>query len=388
MGVMTEDSATVSRSATRTGTVRRELSQQECNRATLARQLLLDRAELSAYAAIERLVGLQAQAPLAPYVGLWSRLADWQPEELADLLANRRVVRTGLMRATIHLMTARDSAALRPLIERVRLQAFRGSEFARQIADVPLDQLLEFGAGLLAETPMTLGELKPLLAERWPGRDPTALGYAVAFGAPLVQVTPRGVWGATGPARLTTERAWLGAAADVPPSTLDELVLRYLAAFGPATVKDIQQWSGLSRLAEVVAGLRGRLVEFTDDRGAILYDLPDAPRPAADTPAPPRFLPEYDNVLLSHADRRRVIPDGRRVPLPPGNGAAIGTVLVQGVFSAVWRITRERAGPATLTVTPFARLSDADALDVIDEGTRLLSFVAGPPGSHQVLLAY
>lgn len=386
MAGMTANGATMTRRTTGTA-VRRELSRQELNRATLARQSLLTRADRPALDLIEHLVGLQAQAPDAPYVGLWSRLADWQPEELAEALTGRQVVRTSLMRSTIHLVTARDACELRPLIQPVLTQDFRGSAFAKEIADVPMPDLLAFGAELLARQPMRLGQLKPLLAARWPGRDPTSLAYAVAFGVPLVQVTPRGVWGSTGPATLTTLAGWLGPdAVDRAPSTLDRLVLRYLAAFGPATVKDIQLWCGLSRLNEVVARLGSSLIQFTDDRGATLYDLPDAPRPAADTPAPVRFLPEYDNVLLSHADRRRVIPDGRRVPLPPGNGAAMGTVLVRGDFSAVWRITR--AGDSvTLTVSPFARLSDDDATDVVDEGARLLSFVAGPPGSHRVLIA-
>jgi hypothetical protein len=364
---------------------RRELSRRELNRATLARQLLLERSELTAVEAVGRLVGLQGQAPDAPYVGLWSRLAGFEPAELATALIDRRLVRTNIMRATVHLMTAQDAVALHPLIQPVRDRAFRGSPFARAVADVPLAELLALGEELVTRQPMTLPQLKPVLADRWPGRDPTSLAYAVAYAFPLVQVPPRGVWGSTGPAALTTVAAWLTGGPPTEPATLDELVLRYLGAFGPAGVRDVQLWSGLTRLGEVVRRLRGRLLEFTDEHGATLYDLPDAPRPDPDTPAPPRFLPEYDNLLLSHADRRRVNPAGRPVPLPPGNGARTGTLLVRGDFAGTWKLSQADR-TVTLTVTPFERLADSDAAEVIDEGAALLSFLAGPPGSHQVLI--
>ena len=177
---------------------------------------------------------------------------------------------------------------------------------------------------------------------------------------PTVQVPPRGIWGKSGQARWTTAEAWLGRKLDPRPSR-ERLVIRYLAAFGPATVRDIQTWSGLTRLGEVVDRLRGRLLTFRDEDGVELFDLPDAPRPGPDIPAPPRFLPEYDNLLLSHADRTRFITGGEAVPLQPGMGARYGTLLVDGVFRGTWRITLQHDERAILDVEPFERLTERDA---------------------------
>ena len=360
------------------------LSLRALNRATLARQLLLRREPLGAAAAIEHLVGVQAQAPLAPYVALWSRLAGFDPGELGRLVTERAVARAPLMRATIHLVTARDCRRLRPLTQPALARGFAGV-FGRNVAGLDLDAVLGYGRELLEERPRTRAELAPLLAERWPDRDASSLVYAITYLLPLVQPAPRGVWGTTGPSTWTTVEAWLGRPLDPDPSP-DAMVLRYLAAFGPASVKDVQTWSGLSRLREVIERLRPELITFTDERGAELFDLPDAPRPDPDTPAPPRFLAEYDNVLLSHADRDRVIPDGRRPPLFAGNGAALGTVLVDGFLRGTWRISRRR-GAASLDVEPYRRLSRRDAAAVSREGHRLLRFVAADAEAHEVRVA-
>jgi hypothetical protein len=353
------------------------LSQRAVNRATLERQLLLRRTTMTAAQAIEHLVGMQAQAPNAPYVALWSRIEGFRPEELATLLRDRRAVRSWLQRMTVHLATARDALALRAVLQPAAARAFGGTVFHRNLAGLDRTELLSVGGALLAEAPRTRTELGRLLAARFPGHDGSSMAFAVNYLVPLAQVPPRGIWGASGPAALTPLSGWLDAPLDPEPS-VDALVLRYLGAFGPATVKDAQTWSGLTRLREVVDRLRPRLRTFRDESGTELFDLPDAPRPDPETPAPPRFLPEYDNLLLSHADRARVIPDGRPVPLPPGNGGNVGTVLVDGLFRATWAIRRDGAA-ATLTVRPFARLSAPDRAAVVEEGTRLLAFT--DPGS-------
>jgi hypothetical protein len=342
------------------------------NRALLARQMLLERRAMSAEAAIEHLVGLQAQAPLAPYVGLWSRLEGFRPGELADAIVERRAVRASLMRATIHLVTARDALALRPLVQPVLERGFRASPFGRRLAGVDLEPLLVAGRELLDERPRTRAELASLLVERWPDVHPDSLVYAVSYLVPIVQVPPRGVWGTTGPPTWATMAGWLGRPVDDDPS-LDDMVLRYLAAFGPATVMDVQAWSGLTRLRVVVDRLRSRLETFRDERGRELFDLPDAPRPDPDTPAPPRFLPEYDNVLIGHADRSRIISAGRAIPLPPGNGAMMGTLLLDGTFRGTWRITRSGIRPA-LEIEPFAPITASERTGLLDEGARLLTF--------------
>ncbi|HET8617462.1 MAG TPA: winged helix DNA-binding domain-containing protein [Acidimicrobiales bacterium] len=349
------------------------------NRALLARQMLLDRSATPVEDALEALVGVQAQAPDAPYVGLWSRLAGFHPDDLGDALVERRAVRTPLMRATLHLVTAPDALALRPVVQPGLARSFAGSPFAGLLAGVDLDALHAAARDLLDERPRTHPDLARLLGERWPGHDANALAYAVTYLLPLVQVTPRAVWGSTGPAAWACTGTWLavpGSPAGGP--TIDDLVLRYLAAFGPASVRDVQTWSGLSRLREVADRLRPRLRRFRDGGGTELLDLPDAARPAPDVPAPPRFLPEYDNVLLSHADRTRINPDRRPVPLPPGQGAARGTLLVDGLFAGTWQVGG-RDPAAALTVRPFGPLDGAGASAVADEAARLLAFLA--PGA-------
>jgi Winged helix DNA-binding domain len=360
------------------------LSRRALSRATLERQLLLRRHRMPAADAIEHLVGMQAQAPNAPYVGLWTRLDGFRAAELAELILTRAAVRTHLMRLTIHLVTADDWVTLRPVLEPVLLRRFAGSPFRRSLAGLDLDAVAAAGRALLDERPRSRAELSRELSSRWPGYDPASLAYAVTHLLPVVQVPPRGVWGSTGAPAWTTIEAWLGRPAGSDPAP-DRLVLRYLAAFGPATVRDAQAWSGLTGLRAVADRLSPGLRRFRDEHGAELLDLPDAPRPDPDTPAPPRFLPEYDNVLLSHADRGRVIPDRRNPPLPPGDGGTVGTVLVDGDLAGTWRLAR--AGhAATLTVEPFRRLSTADRAEVEAEGARLLAFVAEGL-SHEVSVA-
>jgi hypothetical protein len=296
------------------------LDRRALGHALLARQMLLERHDMRAGDAIERLVGMQAQAPLAPY----------------DL---------------------------------------RGLD---------VEELLGAARAHLRDGPLTRVELRSALAAQWPERDADSLSYAVVLLLPLVQAPPRGVWGATGQVTWVTAESWLKRRmpAALAPA---KIVQRYLAAYGPATVADVQAWSGLTRLREVVERLRPRLLAFEDEAGRELFDLADAPRPKGDTPAPPRFLPEYDNVLLSHADRSRINPEGHAIPLPPGNGAARGTVLIDGAFRATWRVVREREA-ATLHVEPLTRITRAQVAEVRAEGRRLLAFVAPAAEVHGVSL--
>jgi hypothetical protein len=349
------------------------------NRALLARQMLLRRREMPAIEAIEHLVGMQAQAPKDPYLGLWTRLADFRPDELAGLILARRAVRGPLMRTTVHLVSARDCLTLRPLVQPVLERVFHG-QFGRALVGADLGEVVAAGRALLEERPRTRAELRPLLAERWPGHDAGALAQAVGYLVPVVQVPLRGVWGMSGQAILALTESWLERHLEPAPSP-DEMVVRYLAAYGPASVKDAQTWCGLTRLREVTERLRPRLRVFLDENGQELFDLPDAPRPDPDTPAPARFLPEYDNVLLSHADRSRVHTGGYRPPPHAGKGGFIGNVLVDGFFRATFTITRQRDG-ASLLITPFERLPREDATALSEEGEQLLRFVTGPEGAE------
>lgn len=363
---------------------RQMLGQRALNRALLERQLLLQRANLDPLDVIEHLVGMQAQAPNAPYVGLWTRLADFQPGQLARLITGHEAVRAHVMRGTIHLVSAHDCLTLRALVQPVLARAFAGSPFARNLAGIDLDVLGGAGRALLDERPRTRAELSQALGQRWPDHDPVSLAYAITYLEPTVQVPPRGIWGATGQATYTTTQAWLGRRL-MPPPAPEDVVTRYLAAFGPATVKDMQA-CGLTRLREVTDRMRPQLRIFRGERGDELLDLPGVPRPDPQTPAPPRFLPEYDNVLLSHADRTRVVPGNRRVPLPPGSGAARGTVLIDGFWRATWEIVRQR-DTASLHIEPFTRISKEEAGAVTAEGARLLTFAAADSTAHDVRLA-
>jgi len=349
------------------------LSRRSVNRATLARQLLLERHDLGLLDAVEHLVGLQAQTPHTWYHGLWSRLTGFDPERLAELLTSRAVVRIALMRSTIHLVSAGDCHRLRPLVQPVIERSMSGN-FGRNLVDVDPDELTAAGKKLVDEQPRTFSELGRLLAEQWPGRDPASLAQAIRAWVPLVQVPPRGVWGKSGRSLHTSADAWLGAP-DMPAMTPDELVVRFLTAFGPATVKDAQTWSGVTRLAEVFDRLRPALVTFRDEDGRELFDLPDAPRPDPDTPAPIRYLYDFDNLLLSHADRSRVISEGYHRQHFAMDGPMPQIVLVDGVTNGTWRITRAKTA-ATLTIQPFDRLTGPDRAELVEEGERLLTFAA------------
>jgi Winged helix DNA-binding domain len=357
------------------------LTRKQLNRATLARQLLLRRATVSPLDAVEHLVGLQAQVPLNPYTALWSRLERFEPSALADLLVERRVVRTVVMRATIHLVTADDCLLLRPLMQPVLDQELaRHREYAPALDGVDLDAVLAFARSFLAE-PRTGPELRAALAERFPEHVSAALAYACRNLLALVQVPPRGVWGRTSQVTSASAEAWLGRPLVERPS-LDDVVVRYLAAFGPATVADVSAWSRLTGLCEVVERLRPRLRTFRDERGRELFDVPDARRPDPDVPAPPRFLPEYDNVLLSHADRSRF----RNPAVSHPGGLGWGALLVDGLVSGFWRVERDR-DRATLAVRHVERLSKRAADDVQAEGLALLGFLAPEADACEILLA-
>jgi hypothetical protein len=326
-------------------------------------------------------VGLQAQIPDGPYLGLWSRLAGFRAAELARLIERRRALRAVVMRGTLHLVTARDYLAIRPLVQPVLERALNGA-FRRPLAGTSTARIAAAGRALLQDEPRTGAEVAALLKKRWPDRDARALGYAVQYLVPLVQVPPRGIWGATGrPAWLAAE-AFLGRAPGRAIAAA-RLVERYLDAFGPASVADMRAWSGLIGLREVVERLRPCLRVFRDESGRELFDRPRAPRPPADTPAPPRFLPCYDNVLLGHEDRSRVVPEGRGVLGFRGEGRLLGTVLLDGFAGGRWRIANER-GRAVLTVETFARASGRDRAALEEEGVRLLGFAASEAARREV----
>ncbi|XVU23144.1 winged helix DNA-binding domain-containing protein [Actinoplanes sp. CA-054009] len=357
------------------------LGRRDLNRATLDRQLLLSRSGLGPEAALEQVGGLQAQEAQSWYVGLWSRLAAYHPQETVTLLEGAYIVRVALMRSTIHLVTAADALAWRPLLDPVIERSTMGA-FGRHVRGVDRDELVTAARQALAEKPMMFRELGRALESRFPGRDVTALGYVARAWLPMAQVPPRGVWGRGGRAVHRPLDVWL-AARNFFPCTPDQLFRRYLAAFGPATTADCRQWSGLTHLGEVADRLRPELVTFRDEEGRELFDLPGAPRPDPDTPAPPRFLYDFDNLLLSHADRGRVVDVdyttqgfGYDVPEQPRS------LLVDGFVAATWRPTIDKQR-AALTIRPFRALTAAERSEIETEGAALLDFLA-PGREHDV----
>ena len=375
------------------------LSLRALNRALLARQLLLDRPELPAGNAggrramvirtIEQLVGLQAQAPFPPYYGLWSRLGGFRPDDLAPLLSDRSVVRIALMRGTIHLVSARDCLPLRRMLQPVLDRGLRGS-FGKQLAGVDAGAVAAAGRTLVEAEPMTFSQLGQSLAARWPDHPPAALAQAVRALVPLVQVPPRAVWGRAGQSRHTSAEHWLGqppggdpGSPAAPDGDLADLVTRYLGAFGPATARDVTAWSGLTGLGPVLERLRPSLVTFSDEQGAELFDLPSAPRPGADVPAPVRLAAEFDNLLLSHADRSRMVSAENLKRFYTINGVFPGSVLIDGFVAGMWRLARHK-NAATLSIELFGRPRERDQLT--REAERMLAFCA-PGADHDIRLA-
>jgi winged helix DNA-binding protein len=346
------------------------LSRRTLNRATLARQLLLERAPRTPLATIEHLVGMQAQVPHNPYTGLWSRIEEFRPESLSRLLERREVVRVGVMRGTIHLVSADDCLLLRPLVQPVfEAQLKRHPEHGRALLDVDLAPVIEFARALLAEKPRSGTELRAIFAERFPGIHPAALTHACQMTLAFVQVPPRGLWGRTAQVKSTTAESWLGRPFVANPS-IDSVVLRYLAAFGPASVADVTTWCRLTGMRPVLERLRPQLLTFRDERGRELFDLPDAPRPSEMTPAPVRFLPEYDNVVLSHDDRGRFFDQADRTALAQGWSIGWGSVLHDGLVGGVWRLE-----PDGLIVRHVERLPKRVLAAIAAEGRRLARFL-------------
>ncbi|MEU1881146.1 winged helix DNA-binding domain-containing protein [Streptosporangium sp. NPDC020072] len=343
------------------------------NRATLARQLLLGHADMPVLDAVTHLCGLQAQEPQEPFVGLWSRVRGFDPAVLSDLLIRRSVVRTHLMRRTVHLLAAEDVLAWRARHDGMLRQRVLGT-YRSELAGVDLDELAEAGRAVTADgEPRSMAELAQTLAGRWPEPGPRALGeMLVAALVPMAQMPPRGLWRRKAGVRNVPLSAWLGREVDPlspdgPDLAGQALVRRYLAAFGPAATADLRAWCGLAGLPAAVAAIRDELVGFRDERGRHLLDLPDAPRPDPGVPAPVRFLPAFDNAVLGYHDRTRVIDDAHRGLSVTG----ARFVLVDGRVAATWNVE----GGAVL-VSPLRRLSRAERDSVAEQGQALASFLS------------
>jgi hypothetical protein len=344
------------------------LTRRALNRTLLGRQFLLERVARAPEDVVEHLVGLQAQEPIDPYVALWTRIADFDPRVLSALIEERRAVRMGSLRTTLHLLTTEDALALAPLTTAVHRRTFSSTPFPKALVGLDTDAIVDAARIALETAPMTPGELGRQLAAKWPDRDPSALAYLARYTIPLVQVPPRGLWRRTARTANTTLEAWTGREPGTTP--VDTFLLRYLRAFGPASVSDIRTWSWLTGLREVVDRLRPQLRVYRDEAGRELLDVEDGQFTDPDVPAPVRFLPQYDNLFLSHDDRSRI------------NGELSwgvdfgwkGPILVDGGIAAAWRV-RRNGRSAVMTVELGRRLTGAERRELEEEATRLAEFL-------------
>lgn len=358
------------------------LSTRALNRALLARQMLLTRVNLPVLDAIERLVGIQAQDPNAPYFGLWTRLEEFRPEDLSNLIQDKMVVRLALMRSTLHLVSSLDGMSLRPLVQTVQESVLKNS-FGKHLNDLNIQAVAEAGRALVETKPLTFSELGKLLSKQWPNVESAALAAVVRTLVPLVQLPPRGIWGKSGQAFHTSAEAWIDTL-PISKLTTEDIILRYLAAFGPASIQDIQVWSGLTRLNDKVEKLLPQLIIFHDDEGNELFDIPNAPRPDQIISSPPRFLGGFDNILLSYADRKRIIDDAYRNLVFTKNGIIRPTILIDGFVSGIWKIQKEK-GTARLNIELFKKIHEEEHKALMEEATRLLDFIVDNESSREIL---
>lgn len=358
------------------------LTDRQLNRATLARQMLLERSDTGIAEAVRFLGGLQAQQSNDPYIALWSRLRGFTQDQLTTLIVERTLARATTMRGTLHLHTADDLVGIRPLVQDF-LKGMWNSNFRKRFGSEDEKKVRRAGIRLLdAKAPMTAGALGRALREKFPTAEAQSLAVLVQVTETLVQVPPTRLWGNGSAPLLTRVENWLPAPHERPLSRVD-LVRRYIRAFGPASVTDMQTWCRLTRLGAEFAMLKNELVAFRGEDGRTLYDYADAPRPDPDTPAPVRFLPLYDNVYLGYDDRCRMLAAGdtRRINLLLAGFKP--AVLVDGIVSARWSI-ETRKGAARLVVEPYHKLRKSDVRDIEREGVAFLRFAEPEAESSNV----
>ena len=350
----------------------RVLTRADLNRALLARQLLLERTRLRVPAAVERLAGLQAQHSSSPYLTLLARLDGFERAHLTAALERRTVVKALLMRGTLHIVTPRDYWALTTARRAIGADywppAYEKLLPKRRIAEIARSTIAE-----LQERPLTFAELRDLLQPHATDRvSTTFLWRRVQGQEQVVHVPPSGTWGYHGDGVYRAAAAVLRGGPPDPAAAREHLVHRYLAAFGPASAQDLAQWAGLQRtggIAETLAGMTLRT--FRNERGRTLYDAPRAPLPDPETPAPPRLVPRFDNLVLSHADRTRVLGDVPVSRIVTKNALVHATILVDGFVAGTWQLDQGR-----VRLEPFGRLTRAATAALRLEAERIETFVA------------
>lgn len=362
------------------------LGLRELNRALLARQALLERARLATPRAVESLAGLQAQYPPSPYIALWTRLAGFRREALTAAIERRQVVKATLMRHTLHLVSARDYRAFAAALLEPRLAWIAKIRRERRLPPIDATDLAERAVAALGDRPRPRDEWLRFLGTK--GRD-DPLWTEVHVRAELVNPAPAGTWGFNRDPLFVPARTWLGGASVDPGAGRIALLRRYLAAFGPASPADIASWT---------AGLKGPAVQsaleeigirrFRDEAGRELIDLRRAPLPGADTPAPVRFLPRFDGMLLAYSPsaRERILPERYRRTVISQNGDVLSTFLVDGFVAGAWKIERAKAG-ATLRLRAFAAIPRRARVELAEEGEDLVRFIEPDAESVRVEMA-
>lgn len=366
--------------ATRTATV---LSDLQLNRALLARQWLLRRRRATVRDAVHAVAGLQSQEPKDPYVALWSRIGGFTPRRLREAAEDRRIVRGSYLRCTIHTASAEDFVAFRPLLQPVIDREVAGRRGLMGGFDPA--RLEAAARELMAAAPLTAQQIGERLLPRFPEAQKAGLAAWVRTRIALAMVPTGDRWGYSRPPRLVPAEDWLGRPLDAG-APLAALLLRGLSAIGPANAADLRTWSGLSGIGPVLESLRPQLRCFRDEAGRELFDLPDAPRPRAATPAPVRFLPEFDNALLSHADRARIVPPAHAARFAmAANGRRERAVLVDGFVRAVWS-NASVGDAAAIEVRPLEALSRPLRQEVCAEAERLLRMLEPDARGREVRL--
>lgn len=369
----------------------RTLSLRELNRAALSRQSLLARRRVALPRAVEVFGALQAQWPSSPYLALWTRLAGFRREELTSALERRRVVKAVLLRNTLHLVSARDFPSFARVMRDdggrfwLRYGERRGLYDAGQFARLR-ERVLEYAAA----TPRRRAELLRFIEQQRPSQKEEWAEYhyrLLRAHRELVNVPPDGIWGNAPRPLLVSARAWLGESEVAEQDARAVVLRRYLAAYGPASRADLAAWTGLpiTYFDGVIVSLGRAIARFRDEDRRELLDLARAPRPDADAPAPARYLPKWDSLLLAYEPRHRVrvLPERYRRAVIAVNGDVAPTFLLDGFVAGTWSVRRTKQ-EAILGLAPFGRLGRADRAALIEEGERLLRFIDPEAGTRVV----
>lgn len=345
------------------------LTLRQINRATLARQMLLERQAVSPLEAVETLAGLQAQEATPPFLALWTRIANFERDHLMKPLREHRILRATAMRGTLHLLSVKDFLSFRPLLQPMLTGGLKVLGKRGEGLNIPV--LAKHGEEFFSKGPAVFEDFRGHLGTLYPDADLRAMAYAVRLHLHLIQVPDDSVWGYAKDPKFSLLASKVKA--KPTPFTTEEFVLRYLAAYGPATAADMQTWSAMKGLGPVLKAMKSKLAVFRDEAGRELFDLPDAPRPSEDTPVPVRFLPEFDSLMIAHDDRTRLIDDAHRPLLVTKNLRVRATFLVDGFVKGFWKFSSGKS-KAVLELEPLEKLTKKMKAELEAEGEKLLRF--------------